>query len=227
MRLTIMSFILASDKSYDNNKNHLLMIESAFMTDFVVRKLAKEKFFNCSRINFVCHTNRESMKDQWYVVLGVMMYNIYFDDTYFEKSDKEKTEYLYHLLYSSLEEMCGKLNWDFEKFRMAMEELKDNNFESNFYSKLKAKRGNITARVYCEQKMRVINYYVDFFHKKELISRHHFHQTMSDVIIYTNVLGALEWSNDNQILLHSRIIDRLILIEIPDAIQVTLSKVDV
>jgi hypothetical protein len=188
MRLTIMSFILASDKSYDNNKNHLLMIESAFMTDFVVRKLAKEKFFNCSRINFVCHTNRESMKDQWYVVLGVMMYNIYFDDTYFEKSDEEKTEYLYHLLYSSLEEMCGKLNWDFEKFRMAMEELKDNNFESNFYSKLKAKRGNITARVYCEQKMRVINYYVDFFHKKELISRHHFHQTMSDVIIYTNVL---------------------------------------
>jgi hypothetical protein len=214
-----MSFILASDKSYDNNKNHLLMIESAFITDFVVRKLAQEKFFNCSRINFVCHTKRESKKDQWYVVLGVMMYNIYFDDTYFEKSDEEKTKYLYHLLYSSLEEMCGKLSWDFDKFRVAMDELKDNNFESNFYSKLKAKRGNITARVYCEQKMRVINYYVDFFHKKELISRHHFHQTMSDVIIYTYDLGFLEWTEDKQIHMFSRTRSELILIPVPDETQ--------
>ena len=214
-----MSFVLAGDKSYDNNKNHLLMIESAFMTDFVVRKLAKEKFFNCSRINFVCHTKRESMKEQWYVVLGVMMYNIYFDDTYFEKSDEEKIKYLYHLLYSSLEEMCGKLNWDFDKFRVAMEELKDNNFESNFYSKLKVKRGNITAKVYCEQKMRVINYYVDFFHKKELISRHHFHQTMSDVIIYTYDLGFLEWTEDKQIHMYSRTRSELILIPVPDEIQ--------
>ena len=224
MRLTIMSFILASDKSYDNNKNHLLMIESAFMTDFVVRKLAKEKFFNCSRINFECHTNRESMKDQWYVVLGVMVYNIYFDDTYFEKSDEEKIKYLHYLLYSSLEEMCGKLNWDFDKFRVAMEELKDNNFESNFYSKLKAKRGNITARVYCEQKMRVINYYVDYFHKKELISRHHFHQTMSDIIIYTYDLGFLEWTEDKQIHMYSRTRSELISIPVPDEIQVALSK---
>ena len=214
-----MSFVLAGDKSYDNHKNHLLMIESAFMTDFVVRKLAKEKFFNCSRINFVCHTKRESMKEQWYVVLGVMMYNIYFDDTYFEKSDEEKIKYLYHLLYSSLEEMCGKLNWDFDKFRVAMEELKDNNFESNFYSKLKVKRGNITAKVYCEQKMRVINYYVDFFHKKELISRHHFHQTMSDVIIYTYDLGFLEWTEDKQIHMYSRTRSELILIPVPDEIQ--------
>lgn len=219
MRLTIMSFVLAGDKSYDNNKNHFLMIESAFMTDFVVRKLAKEKFFNCSRINFVCHTKRESMKYQWYVGFGVMMYNIYFDDTYFEKSDEEKIKYLYHLLYSSLEEMCGKLNWDFDKFRVAMEELKDNNFESNFYSKLKVKSGNITAKVYCEQKMRVINYYVDFFQKKELISRHFFHQTMSDIIIYTYDLGFLEWTEDKQIHMFSRTRSKLILIPVPDEIQ--------
>ncbi len=205
MKLNILSLIL--DYSYSAIKVdkwvvRKLMNESSSITEHLIRKLNNQKFFTCKRINFICKDSNITNKIR--NVLGVLEMDVYFDCKYFDMDIQDKQKYIISVLLTGFEQLCHYEKWDFNIIKEILLDLSGNDFRSSFYTDLKCKNENYTAKLCAEQSLEKIDFYVEFYHKRNLIKNQFLFTSKPNVFDYDRYLGKLFWDNENEVVLLSK-----------------------
>lgn len=103
-----------------------LLNESAYMTEYILRKMNQEFSFDCRRINLIC-TN-QPLRNRVYDYDSVHEVDIPFDFKYFSYSPEEKQAYLYEVLTEGIKILCSLKGWDYALFEKHLLELRDSGF---------------------------------------------------------------------------------------------------
>lgn len=202
MRVHIITLILDDSLMNMGTLRRQLTEESSFITEYVVRELKKIKglpYLGCERLNLICKT--DDIKPSVTKFNSIWQLDVLFDMAYFSYEPNQKREYLYHLIYETLQLLALDTQIDFTPFQLILGKLEQNDFVVDFYTKCKCKKNNYTARLYCIQNMETSMFYVEIKHGKVLVCKVPLFYTKPSFMNYDRYLGELLWNDEEVICL--------------------------
>ncbi|MBQ8287914.1 MAG: hypothetical protein IJX76_03985 [Clostridia bacterium] len=208
MKLYYFTFCL-SHIAYTPDENRyygrILRNESAYLTEYMLRALNTEFKFDCRRINIMC-CGEGYVRPKVIESDHVLLLDVLFDIKYFSMTSKEKEQYLFGLLTSSLKKICEFKKWDFSIFEKHLNNLESNGFKVDFYveSKGLCRNGDTVAKIYAEQSMKEIQFYVDFFKKRTFLKRKRIDVTTEPRSMrYNWDVNHIQWIDDKTVAVYS------------------------
>ena len=205
MKLNYFTMVLTHDTPKTDTldiwctRRDLLLRESAYMTEYMLRAMNKEFKFDCARINLVC--TEGPLKEGFKNFDGVHEIDVPFDYSYFSLTDvKEKEKYLYRALFEGTKILCKTKIWDFAPFEKHLVQLRDDNFYVDFYHRVKQSPDKKTvAKLYCVQTMAEATFYIDFFVKRKLAQRKLCMVQRTESMLYNFRMNKLVWKDDKTV----------------------------
>lgn len=205
MELLFISFILGFSSEIPDykKKNRQLMEESSFLTEHLVRQLVGCKVFPCRRINFICKASPTS--ESLSICGRIVELDVPFCEKYFEMDEKERTNYLYNLLYISIERFCSITQINFDMFNSIFDSIKSNDYTCFFDTGIKCKgTNNALVKISAKQTLNNAEFYADYYDNGKLVNRKPLFKSKPCIFDYDRFLGKLEWHDDDTIRLHSK-----------------------
>ena len=183
-------------------KMRILLRESAFICEYVVRDIGKKIQWKCSRLNFNCVSNGE-IREKIFNFSGCLEMDVPFNDCYYDMNVSEKTHYICEILQSGLKKYCGQKNIDYSLITNSFERLRSADYLVEFYTTKPCHHGNYTAKLRCIQDIHTAHFYVDLYHQRRLVEKIPFFKTEPDRLSWFFKVCTLDWKTDYTIVLLS------------------------
>lgn len=179
-----------------------LLSESAYMTEYILRKMNQEFSFDCRRINLVC-TN-QPLRNRVLKFESVHEVDIPFDIKYFSYSPEEKQAYLYEVLTEGIQILCSLKGWDYALFEKHLLELRDSGFrvEHDFDGK-KCRNGKLTAKLVGVQTMTETTCYVDFYRGRTMLQRSFLRSAEAETVRSSIQVERMEWVDEKTVAVYN------------------------
>lgn len=194
--------ILSPDEITEETKEwrRQLYLESAYMTEYVLREVNKTFSFDCRRINFECK-QKKCQKGKYFVFESVMHIDIPFSLDYFSLTDHdEKEQYLFNSLTEGFKILCDAKNWDFTAFDNALRSLQESNFKvEHYYAVKQSPDKKAVAKLYCVQTMTEATFYMDFYVKRKLAQRKYCMALEPDHFLHALTIDRLVWKDNKTV----------------------------
>ena len=176
--------------------------ESAYITDYIKRKVNEEFSFDCVRINLTCTLPPINEKIREFESIHEI--DVPFDFGYFSMAPDQKEEYLIDITENGLKRFCDVKKWDFSMFQKHIDTFRSNRNNVEFYIPNKScRKGDISAKVYCVQNMTEAVFFIDFLYKRSLIQRKLFAVSWPTTDTYRSNIYRLEWSDDKTVSIYT------------------------
>ncbi len=181
--------------------SHQLYLESAYMTEYILREMNKCFSFDCRRINLVAKPDDYYIKGKTMFVDSVLYLDIPFSPEYFSYTHhEEKEQYLFKALTEGLKLLCEVKKWDFSVFQKALDSLYERNFFVDHYYMVKQSPDKKTvAKLYCVQTMTEATFYMDFFVKRKLAQRKSCMVLEPDHLLHALTIDHLNWKDSKTV----------------------------
>lgn len=185
-----------------NNITCQLLAESAYMTEYLMRKMNEEFSFNCRRINLVC-TNQK-LRNEIIDFESIHMIDIPFDIKYFSlPSLEEKQAYLYDVLTEGIKILCNLKGWDFSLWEKHLLELRKSGFRvEHDFGRKKCKNGTLTAKLFGVQSMTETTCYVDFYKGRKMLQRSFLRTAKQETVRSCIQVARMEWIDEKTVAVH-------------------------